>query len=243
MTLQGSSPNLARSGSACPRDGTRTRRRAGSPPLRWARYGGSFAALALLLVATDAAAQSAPTPPDPIVFGFRLRGGGRYDDVRLCAATGAGVKGGPAADISLFAELPLRSGLGLDIDLPAFRPILFASRFDMVQFEPTASLRFRQRYSGGTDLIVGPTAGVTVHHGPDYRSELTGPGRTPSFWALGPIIGGYVGADFKRDARRFNAQLGVTPYFSPLFGVNDPEHHRGVVIGGLLDGSFRFRVD
>jgi hypothetical protein len=57
---------------------------------------------------------------------------------------------------------------------------------------------------------------------------------------MGPQIGGYVGLDFKRPDERFNFQLGLSPYVAPLFGVNDPENHKGVVVGGLLDGLFRF---
>jgi hypothetical protein len=35
-------------------------------------------------------------------------------------------------------------------------------------------------------------------------------------------------------------QLGISPYVTPLFGIGDPQNHRGVVIGGLVDGLFRF---
>jgi hypothetical protein len=204
---------------------------------------GAVVLLAASLCTAGAAAQTVPDETGRVLFGVRLRAGARYDDVRMCVATAAGVKGGPAADVSLFTELPLGADVGLDLDLPVFRPALFGARFDMVQFEPTASLRFRRSSDGKTDLIVGPTAGVSIHYGPDYRSELSGPGRRPSFWALGPILGAYVGADFKREGKAFNTQLGLTPYFTPLFAVDDPERHRGVVVGGLLDGSFRHRID
>ena len=49
-----------------------------------------------------------------------------------------------------------------------------------------------------------------------------------------------LGLDFKRPAKIFNFQLGLTPYVEPLFGVNDAKNHRGVVAGGLLDFQFRF---
>ncbi len=201
------------------------------------------AALALATLAAPASAQPAPTDRGQVILGFRVRAGGRYDGVRMCVATPAGVKGGPAADVSFFTEIGLDDDLALDLDLPVMRPLLFAASFDMVQFEPSASLRFRLRGSGNTDLILGPTAGVSLHHGPDYRSENHGAGRRPSFWALGPILGGYVGADFVREGRTFNGQLGLTPYVLPLFSIDDPEQHRGVVVGGLLDGSFRFAAN
>lgn len=202
-----------------------------------------LAALGTGAIAAPAAGQTAPSDRGQVILGLRLRAGGRYDAVRMCVATPAGVKGGPAADLSLFTELGLGDDLSLDLDLPVMRPLLFAAAFDMVQFEPSASLRFRLRGSGSTDLILGPTAGVSLHHGPDYRSENRGAGRRPSFWALGPLLGGYVGADFVREGRSFNGQLGVTPYVIPLFSIDDPERHRGVVVGGLVDGSLRFATD
>ena len=76
-------------------------------------------------------------------LGARLRAGGRYDDVRMCVASPAGVKGGPAADISFFFQVPLAARVSLDVDVPVMRPILFGAAFKMLQFEPSASLRFR----------------------------------------------------------------------------------------------------
>lgn len=210
-----------------------------------ARRGGAalLAGLGLAAITAPAAAQSEATERGQVILGLRLRAGGRYDAVRMCVATPAGVKGGPAADLSFFTELGLGDNVALDLDLPVMRPLLFAAAFDMVQFEPSASLRFRVRGSGRTDLILGPTAGISLHHGPDYRSEKDGAGRGPSFWALGPLLGGYVGADFVREGRSFNGQLGFTPYVVPLFSIDDPERHRGVVVGGLVDGSLRFATD
>ena len=42
---------------------------------------------------------------DPVVAGIQISVGARYDNVRLCVASGSGVKGGPSADISLFTEV------------------------------------------------------------------------------------------------------------------------------------------
>jgi hypothetical protein len=29
---------------------------------------------------------------------------------------------------------------------------------------------------------------------------------------------------------------------TPLFSVNDPQDHQGIVVGGMLEGHFRFHV-
>lgn len=175
-----------------------------------------------------------------VVFGAKVRAGGRFDNVRMCVASPAGAQGGPAADISLFAEIPLVDRVSLDLDLPFFRPVLFGLAFQMLQFEPSATLKFRKVGSGKVDLIAGPTLGVSLHYGPDYKSGPSGSARTSSFFAMGPMIGGYFGLDFKRPNQAYNFQLGLTPYVEALFGINDPQNHRGVVVGGLLDLQFRF---
>jgi hypothetical protein len=59
---------------------------------------------------------------------------------------------------------------------------------------------------------------------------------------MGPKIGGYLGVDFKRPGEIFNFQLGVSPYITPMFSINDPDNHKGVIAGGTLDGLFRFTV-
>jgi hypothetical protein len=201
----------------------------------------AIAALALgLAVPTGDIAAQDDGGNKPFVLGVKLRAGGRFDNVRMCVATPAGVKGGPAADISLSTEIGLKDTISLDIDLPVFRPILFGVAFKMLQFEPSVTLKFRKAGTGRIDLIVGPTLGLSLHYGPDYKSASSGDGRTSSFFAMGPIVGGYVGLDFKRPAEAFNFQLGLTPYVEPLFGVNDAQDHRGVVVGGLLDFQFRF---
>jgi hypothetical protein len=176
-----------------------------------------------------------------LILGFKVRAGGRYDDVRMCVASPAGAKGGPAMDISLFAEVGLTDKVSLDIDLPFMRPILFGAAFKMLQFEPSVTLKIRKVTENGPDLVAGPTLGISMHYGPDYRSGPSGNERTDSFFALGPTVGGYLGLDFTRPDERFNFQLGLTPYVTPLFGIDDPQDHRGLVAGALLDGQFRFK--
>ena len=218
-----------------------------------ARIGSSKTALGAwaVIVFFGAAASVSPVPAraqaegkkvgnKAFVIGPKIRAGGRFDNVRMCVASPAGAKGGPAADLSLSAEVALSDTLSLDIDLPVFRPVMFGLAFDMLQFEPSVTLKFRRIGNGTTDLVGGPTLGISLHYGPDYHSESSGDGRTHSFFAMGPLIGGYVGLDFKRPCKKFNLQLGVTPHVEPLFGVNDAQNHRGVVVGGLLDLQLRF---
>lgn len=197
------------------------------------------AALCLLLFESEALAQAEPSDGQ-VIFGFAIRAGGRFDNVRMCVATPPDTKGGPAADISFFTEFDVGNDMSLHVDVPVFRPILFGLGFKMLQFEPSATLKFRKVNDGKVDLVAGPTLGISLHYGPDYHSDLSGDQRGPSFFALGPIIGGYFGLDFKRPDKTFNFELGVTPYVTPLFGVADSDKHKGVVVGGLLDGSFKF---
>lgn len=177
---------------------------------------------------------------DEWVWGIRITAGGRYDDVRMCVASDPGVRGGAALDVALFAEAPISDDLSLSVDLPVFRPIMFWLAFDMLQFDQMITLNFRHDMEGDTDLIFGPTVGLSLHYGPDFNSGSEGDTRGPSFFALGPIFGGFVGLDFTRPGESFNFQLGLRPYFSPLFSINDADDHRGIVVGGLLDGQFRF---
>lgn len=174
-------------------------------------------------------------------FGIRLRLGWKYDDLRMCGATGPGVPHGPDLDVSAFAEVALSDKASLDISLPLLRPTMLAIAGGMVQFEPEATLLFRGDVSGGSQWVLGPSLGLSLHYGPDYLSTSKGEGRTPSFWAIGPRLGGYVGVDFVRPTEVFNFQLGLHPYFEPLFAIGDERGHRGRVAGLTLDNSFRFR--
>jgi hypothetical protein len=202
---------------------------------------GVLAAVAILWGGSaDAAAQAAPD--DEVVLGVKVRFGGRYDDVRMCVASDPGVKGGIAADVSFFMEFGVHADWALHVDLPVFRPILFAASFGMLQFEPAVTAKYRVRTGGSVDVLVGPTLGLSMHYGPDYRSASSGAGRSPSFFAMGPTVGGYVGLDFLRPGKAFNFQIGVSPYVSPLFSIGDPAGHRGVVAGGLVDALFRWDV-
>ena len=191
-------------------------------------------------VEEGASAQNEKAGNKHLVFAAKVRAGGRFDNVRMCVATSEGTKGGPAADISLSTEVALSDTVSIDMDLPVFRPILFGLAFNMLQFEPSVTLKFRKYGKGTTDFIAGPTLGVSLHYGPDYKSGISGDARTDSFFALGPLVGGYVGIDFKRPCKTYNFQMGITPYMIPLFSVKDDQNHKGIVAGALMDFSFRF---
>ena len=208
---------------------------------KWCLFAIAFA-MAISLGA--ARARSAPGgAEDELTMGVSVRFGGRYDDVRMCVASDPGTKGGIAADVSFFVDVGIAHDWVIHADLPVFRPLLFGAAFQMLQFEPSVSARRRVRTAGAVDLLIGPTLGLSLHYGPDYRSTQSGPGRGPDFFALGPTVGGYVGLDFTRAGEAFNFQLGLSPYVTPLFSVDDPDDHRGVVIGGLVDALFRWGAE
>jgi hypothetical protein len=182
-----------------------------------------------------------PTPPK-VALGLRASLGGRFDDVRMCVATPAGTQGGPAMDVSFYVERTLGQRWSVAIDVPVFRPVLFGVAFRMLQFEPEVTFGYRIALKGKVDVIVGPSLGLTLHYGPDYRSPRARSDRGPSFFAMGPRMGVYLGLDFKRPGKRFDFQLGLRPYVTPLFGIDDPANHRGVVVGGQLEALFRFSL-
>ena len=207
---------------------------------RIGRHGLVGALTALLLLTAAAAPAYASGSPSLLVFGIQVSIGGRYDDVRLCVASGKDVPGGMSADVSFFAEVGVAQDISLLFNIPVMRPILFATAFDMLQFEPDVTLNFRVDGGGTFDFIAGPSLGFSLNYGPDWHSETSGPGRTSSFFSMGPRIGGTIGFDFKRPGQLFDFQLGLHPYFAPLWGISDPQSHQGFVVGGMLDGQFRF---
>ena len=113
----------------------------------------------------------------------------------------------------------------------------------MLQFEPSATVRYRLTATESFDTIVGAGLGLSLHYGPDYRSEDSGPLRGPDFFAMGPTLIGYTGLDFVRADRVFNFQIGLSAFVTPLFGIDAPQNRFGIVVGGLLDLSFRFRTN
>ena len=199
-----------------------------------------FIAMLVVVAFPDNSSAQEQSYSDQVIFGIKAQAGARYDDVRMCVASPPGAKGGMALEISVFTEIGVTEQISVLVNVPLMRPILFAAAFKMLQFEPEVVLNFRHPQGGDVDIIVGPSLGIALHYGPDYKSGPSGEERGPSFWALGPRIGGYFGLDFKRPGKTFNFQLGLSPYVTPLFSVDDPDNHRGLVAGGTLDATFRF---
>ena len=73
-------------------------------------------------------------------FGVLFMGGGRYDNLRMCVGSDAGVKGGPMADIQLVVRYSLSPEYAVIFKLPVMRPILFGAAFKVLQFEPMVEM-------------------------------------------------------------------------------------------------------
>jgi len=162
--------------------------------------------------------------------------GGRYDNMRMCVATPAGVKGGPIADIALDTRFAIGDNAAAAISLPLMRPILFGIAFKMLQFEPEVTLEFARGASDRAQFVVGPGLGVSLHYGPDYRSDTSNKGG--SFFAAGPFVSCLLGVQSpgKRVKQR---ALGVRAFYVPLFsGASDLSP--GTVLGGALEGRLQF---
>jgi len=196
-----------------------------------------FAILILFIIPSTTIAQN-DSLRNKTKFGVKFRLGGRYDDVRMCVASPAGATGGTAADISIFMEFNVSQKSVAHIDIPVFRPVLFGLAFEMLQFEPTATLKYKKHLSEKTNFKTGPMIGISLHYGPDYNSEQDNP--TESFFAMGPIVGGYIGFEFKSPNKKRSIEIGITPYAEALFGINDSANHQGYVFGGLFDLAINF---
>ncbi|MBD3317321.1 MAG: hypothetical protein GF344_16155 [Chitinivibrionales bacterium] len=166
-----------------------------------------------------------------VSLGINVMLGVRYDDLRMCVATPAGVKGGPVADIMLDTRLHFTEDLSLCFKLPVMRPILFGLKFDMLQFEPEIIVEYRSRINDNVDLVLGPGIGLSLHYGPDYTTpdDAADPER---FFAAGPIISGLAGIGFRGSSGREHI-IGVRPFYTPLFSDARPT---GTVLGAAIEG-------
>jgi hypothetical protein len=84
-----------------------------------------------------------------------------------------------AADVSFFLELGLTEDWSAHIDVPAMRPLLFGAAFEMLQFEPSVSIRRRVR-TGGGGRQPGPGAGAS--RGWTARQLATGQEHLRATW-------------------------------------------------------------
>lgn len=161
--------------------------------------------------------------------GIEIQAGGRFDNLRMCVATPAGTKGGPMADAALMLNITGEK-LNGGFKIPVFRPILFGLAFKMVQFEPEGFLRF----TAGKDSawILMPGAGVSIHYGPDYKSDRKD--KSESFWAAGPTASFTVAHTIGKSQN----ELGVRPFVTGLFGENG---RSGVVAGCTIEYLIHFK--
>jgi hypothetical protein len=162
--------------------------------------------------------------------GARFMAGGRYDNLRMCVATDAGVKGGPMADIQLALKYTVSREYSVTFNLPVMRPVLFWTAFDMLQFEPEFTFDYRKPLGGKISFTTGPGLGVSLHYGPDYRSDLDN--RGDDFFAAGPYISYMCGLVFES-----GSTLGLRAIYVPLFSE---EHSTGTVLGAALEYTVFF---
>jgi hypothetical protein len=167
---------------------------------------------------------------DGISAGARFMAGGRYDNLRMCVGSDAGVKGGPMADIQLAVKYAPSREYAVSFHLPVMRPVLFWTAFDMLQFEPEFTFEYRKPISGTTSFTTGPGLGVSLHHGPGYESDLDNRGE--DFFAAGPYISYMCGIVFES-----GNVLGLRAIYVPLFSE---EHSRGTVLGAALEYTVFF---
>ncbi len=169
-------------------------------------------------------------------YGIKIMGGGRYDDIRMCVGSDRNVKGGPIADIMFLANYRLQSGRKLTLEIPVMRPILFGAAFKMLQFEPEVSLEFENTINSDNSMVVAPGLGLSLHYGPDYKSDLDN--RGDDFFAAGPFFSTLVGW------KRINADdkeriMGVRFFYTPLFS-SESDLSPGTILGAVLEVQFEF---
>ena len=170
-----------------------------------------------------------------VVLGMHVMFGGRYDNMRMCVASPANAKGGIIADIMLDTKYYIQNDLAVVLNLPVMRPILFALAFKMLQFEPQVAIETSHEINDKANLILSPGLGVSLHYGPDYKSDKANQG--PSFFAAGPYVSGLCAVGFAGSSGKQKA-VGLRAFYVPLFSS---DHGTGTVVGGALEGHFSFQ--
>ena len=177
--------------------------------------------------------------PQQVNIGISAAFGGRYDPVRMCVGSPAGVPGGPAGEfLALLFEYRLGKTLGIGFYLPVARPILFAAAFQMLQFLPELSVIFHIPLpaSRRVELVTILGAGATLHYGPDYMSDMENRGE--DFFASGPRISVLFGPLFHL-TDHLHLIVGVKPYGEYLYSLDGTN---GLVLGGELDVQLRYSI-
>lgn len=163
--------------------------------------------------------------------GLHLLGGGRYDNVRMCVGSPAGIPGGPIAEFYFDIRIPVSRQGRIAINIPVFRPIYFAIAFKMMQLEPVVMYEHILGSGTGTRPVLGVGPGVILHYGPDYESSQED--RGPSFFSIGPSVNVFAGLTLGQS----NFIVGIKGFFSPLFTPGQPA---GIVAGGGLELHYVF---
>ncbi len=164
----------------------------------------------------------------PVTYGLHILAGGRYDDVRMCVGSDAGVKGGPIMDVYADIRFPVGDRDNLALNIPIMRPILFGAAFQMLQFEPQMSYEHHLGKLEEPHFILGGGLGVVFHYGPDYKSSMDDRGE--DFFAWGPLFSGFLGRQFPGENRSW--MPGIKLFYSPLLS---DEYRDGMVLGTALE--------
>ena len=176
---------------------------------------------------------STPIMAREVLPGITFMAGGRYDDLRMCVASPAGIKGGPLADGMFSLKFFSLNSYDINLHIPVLRPILFGAAFKMLQFEPEFSFEFKKEMNSKIILVGGPGMGISFHYGPDYKSSKRNKGE--SFFAGGPIINGFLGIGILSKKKKTHYLL-LKIFYTPLFAKNK----FGNVAGGALMYSYYF---
>ncbi|GAB1456847.1 hypothetical protein MASR2M48_21550 [Spirochaetota bacterium] len=147
-----------------------------------------------------------------VSFGIHILAGGRYDNVRMCAASPAGVPGGPIGELYFDVLIPVSERGTVAFNIPLFRPIMFALAFDMLQLEPLVMYEYMLGEEGaGMRPLIGGGLGMILHYGPDYNTSANEPGEP--FFSVGPLFNGFFGLTLGES----NLSAGIKGFYSPLF--------------------------
>lgn len=188
--------------------------------------------LTLIMISLIPTAISAETDRE-VSMGMHLLAGGRYDDVRMCVGSDAGVKGGPIMDIYADLRIPVGKLNTLAINIPVMRPILFGAAFQMLQFEPQVTYEHHFGTEEKAHIVLAGGSGLIFHYGPDYESSNDNRGE--DFFAWGPLLSGFIGMEIP--GNRNNWMTGVKVFYSPLFSE---DYDNGTVAGAALELHYLF---
>ncbi len=166
-----------------------------------------------------------------VSVGVHILGGGRYDNVRMCVGSPAGVPGGPIGEFYVDIRIPVSEQGTVVVNIPIFRPIVFAVAFKMLQLEPLVMYEHLLGEGPGTRPVVGGGLGIVFHYGPDYHSSPESRGEP--FFSIGPLFNGFACLTLGRS----NFTAGLKAFLSPLFTPGRPA---GIVAGGGLEIHYKF---